>query len=286
MNIPAQLVSKLREKTGAGMMECKKALVECDGDFEKATDLLRVRGKAGAEKRAARAAAEGVATATVRGNVAAMIEINSETDFVARNDEFREAAEIAVVLAALMGIEDVEVLRQQTIPEAVGRHVGEKLGDVLEDMTSRMRENIVLRRAAVLKAEEGELVNAYIHTVTNKIAVLVKLRGDASNSDHATLARNIAMHIAASKPDYIRREDVPEEVLQRERQVLADKTRAEGKPEAAIPKIVEGRLSKFYEQVCLLDQPYVREPSQKVSAVLQDAGADVVAFRMFAVGQE
>lgn len=286
MNITAQMVSKLREQTGAGMMECKRALVECEGDFEKAIDLLRVRGKAGAEKRAGRAAAEGVVAACVENGVAAMVELNSETDFVARNPEFRQTAEIAAAIACTDGIEDVESLRNASVPESLGAHAGRQLSELLDDLTSRMRENIVLRRCAVLRSGTGEMVSAYVHTVTNKIAVLVLLRGDSSNPDHVSLARNIAMHIAASKPPYVRREEVPADVLDHERQVLAEKTRAEGKPEAAIPKIVEGRLGKFYEQVCLVDQPYVREPSQRVDALLKAVGVDVVAFRMFVVGQE
>lgn len=286
MQITAQMVSQLRERTGAGMMECKKALVECDGDLEKAVDLLRVRGKAGAEKRAGRTAAEGVVATAATDAVAAMVELNSETDFVARNDEFRVAAQVAAVTAAVLGNDDVETLRAAVVPDQAGPHAGRTLSDVLDDLAARMRENIVFRRAAVLKARDGELVGCYTHTVTNKIAVLVRLKGDASNADHAALARNVAMHIAASKPAYVRREDIPPDVLEHERQVLAERTRAEGKPEAAIPKIVDGRMGKFYEQVCLIDQPFVRDPSQTVGALLKAAGADVLAFRMFVVGQE
>lgn len=286
MNITAQMVSKLREQTGAGMMECKKALIECDGDFEKAVDLLRVRGKASAEKRAGRAAAEGVVAVYVSGDKAAMVELNSETDFVARNQEFRDAAAVAAVTAAASGTADVNALADAVTPAEAGPLAGKKVQEILHDLGARMRENIVLRRAAVMRAGPGEMVSGYAHTVTNKIGVLVRLTGDASNATHAEAARNVAMHIAASKPMCVSRDEVPADVLERERQVLTEKTRAENKPEAAIPKIVEGRLGKFYEQVCLLDQPYVRDPSVKVGQMLKDAGLTVLAFDMFVVGQE
>lgn len=286
MEITAQMVSRLREATGAGMMECKKALVECDGDFEKAVDLLRIRGKAGAEKRAGRAAAEGVVAVAVADGCAAMLELNSETDFVARNESFQEVAKIAAALAASSGVEDVSALRSVKVPETAETHAGKNLGDLLDDLAARLRENIVLRRCTVMRAGTAEVIGTYLHTVTNKIGVLVKLAANEQDPSVSELARNVAMHVAASKPQYLNRESVPPEVLERERQVLAEKTRNEGKPEAAIPKIVEGRLNKFYEETCLEDQPYVRDPSVKVGALLKDAGAKAVDFRMFVVGQD
>lgn len=286
MEITAQLVSRLREQTGAGLMECKKALVECEGNLEKAVDLLRVRGKAGAEKRAGRAAADGVVAAHIEGAAAAIAELNSETDFVARNDEFRAAAAAAAKVSAALVIDDPEKLLDAQIPADTEPYSGQKLRDVIDQVTARLREHIVLRRAAVLEAGPGEFVNAYVHTVTHKIAVVAQFRGDAENPDHLSVSRNTAMHIAAARPSFVRREDVPAETLERERQVLAEKTRAEGKPEAAIAKIVEGRLGKFYEQMCLLDQPYVRDPSVTVGQMLKAAGVEALAFRMFTVGQE
>jgi elongation factor Ts len=144
----------------------------------------------------------------------------------------------------------------------------------------------VLRRCAVVRAGTGELVNAYVHTVTNKIAVLVRLRGSADDPDHVSAARNVAMHIAASKPEFVCRADVPAGTLERERQVLAEKTRAEGKPETALPKIVEGRLGRFYEQTCAVEQPYVRDPSVKVGEMLRRAGVELLEYRLYVVGQE
>jgi len=286
MEITAQMVSRLREATGAGMMECKKALVECDGDFERAVDLLRIRGKAGAEKRAGRAAAEGVVAVAVADGNAAMLELNSETDFVARNESFQEVAKIGAALAAMSGVDDVAALRGVTVPETVETHAGKSLGDLLDDLAARLRENIVLRRCTVMRAGAGEVIGTYVHTVTNKIGVLVKLAASSQDAKVAEVARNVAMHVAASKPQYLNRGSVPAEVLERERQVLAEKTRNEGKPEAAIPKIVEGRLNKFYEETCLEDQPYVRDPSVKVGALLKDAGAKAIEFRMYVVGQD
>jgi len=280
MDITAAMVSKLRDQTGAGMMECKRALVECSGDLEKAVDLLRVRGKAGAEKRAGRAAADGVVAAAISGPTAAMVELNSETDFVARNEEFRALAASAAEASASAGVGDVTALL------AVRLAGGDALQHALDGVVARLRENIVLRRCALVRAGDGELVNMYVHTVTHKIAVLVRMRGAADNPDHMAAGRNVAMHIAAAKPRYVRREDVPAEVLERERQVLAEKTRAEGKPEAAIGKIVEGRLGKFYEQACALEQPYVRDPSVKVAQMLKPVGVELLEFRMYVVGQE
>jgi len=280
MDITAAMVSKLRDQTGAGMMECKRALVECSGDLEKAVDLLRVRGKAGAEKRAGRAAADGVVAAAISGPTAAMVELNSETDFVARNEEFRALAASAAEASASAGVGDVTALL------AVRLAGGDALQHALDGVVARLRENIVLRRCALVRAGDGELVNMYVHTVTHKIAVLVRMRGAPDNPDHMAAGRNVAMHIAAAKPRYVRREDVPAEVLERERQVLAEKTRAEGKPEAAIGKIVEGRLGKFYEQACALEQPYVRDPSVKVAQMLKPVGVELLEFRMYVVGQE
>ena len=280
MDITAAMVSKLRDQTGAGMMECKRALVECSGDLEKAVDLLRVRGKAGAEKRAGRAAADGVVAAAISGPTAAMVELNSETDFVARNEEFRALAASAAEASASAGVGDVTALLAVRLPG------GDALQHALDGVVARLRENIVLRRCALVRAGDDELVNMYVHTVTHKIAVLVRMRGAPDNPDHMAAGRNVAMHIAAAKPRYVRREDVPAEVLERERQVLAEKTRAEGKPEAAIGKIVEGRLGKFYEQACALEQPYVRDPSVKVAQMLKPVGVELLEFRMYVVGQE
>lgn len=287
MEITAALVSQLREKTGVGMMECKKALLECDGDLEKAVDLLRVRGKAGAEKRAGRVAADGVAAAAIIGSVGAIVELNSETDFVARNDEFQALAQSVAMTAATNGEEDVSALRGASIP-AGADYAGRTVGEALDEITARLRENIVLRRAAIFRAADGEFVADYVHKVTNKIAVLLRVRGDAGDEARVSAARSIAMHIAAAKPSFLRREDIPAETLEHERQILDEKARTENanKPEAIIERIVLGGLGKYYKQVCLLDQAYVRESDKTVGAALADAGIEVVDFRLFIVGQD
>jgi elongation factor Ts len=280
MQITAQMVSQLREQTGAGMMECKKALVEAEGDIERARDILRARGKAGAEKRAGRIAAEGVVAAAHSDGTSALIELNSETDFVARNEEFRALANDLAILAATSKASTVDALLQEKLPN------GETADHRLHDVLSRLRENIVFRRFVRYEAGPDSVIDTYIHTVTHKIGVIVELWGSPYREEHKALARNIAMHIAASKPEYVRREEVPAEALEREKQVLTELTRNEGKPEAAIPKIVEGRLGKFYERVCLVDQPYVRDPSRKIGQLLSEEGADIRRFTLFIVGQE
>ncbi|MGC8668541.1 MAG: translation elongation factor Ts [Chthonomonadales bacterium] len=278
MQITAQLVSQLREQTGAGMMECKKALVEAEGDLERARDILRTRGKAGAEKRAGRAAADGVVAAASTDAAAALLELNSETDFVARNAEFQALARDLAQLAAQEDASSVDELLERSLNGAPARHR-------LDDVLARLRENIVVRRFARYPRRPGAVLATYIHTVTNKIGVLLELEADAQDARLPELARNIAMHIAASQPQYVSREEVPEEAVEAERAVLTELTRNEGKPEAAIPKIVEGRLAKFYERVCLVDQPYVRDPAKKVGQLLREHGATARRFVLFVVGQ-
>jgi len=276
MQITAQTVSQLREQTGAGMMECKKALVESEGDIDRARDILRTRGKAGAEKRAGRATAEGVVAAAESDSAVALIELNSETDFVARNEAFRG---LAVELATAAAAQPIDSAQDMLTSDAT-------LQRKLDDVLTALRENIVFRRAVRFERAADSVLAAYIHRVTHKIGVLLELQGDPNSEDHNALARNIAMHIAASKPAYVSRDDVSADRVEHERQVLAELTRNEGKPEAAIPKIVEGRLSKFYEGVCLVDQPFVRDPSVKVGQLLADANASARRFVLFVVGQE
>jgi elongation factor Ts len=279
MEITAQMVSQLREQTGAGMMECKKALVESGGDIERARDILRAKGQAGAEKRVGRAAADGVVAAVTSPSASSLIELNSETDFVARNEEFKALAHQIATAAAGHPHEDVAAILALTID---GKTIKEKIDDAL----GKMRENLVLRRTIRYEAQPDSVLSTYIHTVTNKIGVLVELKGDPGSDAQKEIARGIAMHIAASKPEYVRREDVPADVVEREKAVLAEKTRIEGKPEAAIPKIVEGRVGKFFEQICLLEQPYVRDPSKKISQLLSEAGLEARRFTLYQVGQE
>jgi elongation factor Ts len=280
MQITAQMVSQLREQTGAGMMECKKALTEAEGDVEKARDILRSRGKAGAEKRAGRSAAEGVVASATGSIGTSLIELNSETDFVARNDEFKSLAQNLAQIAADTGISNTEALLQQPFPGGITAK------QALEDVLTKLRENIVFRRAVVYPSASGSVTASYIHAVTNKLGSLVELKSDATSDAVAALAKDIAMHVAANRPEYARREDVPAEAVEKEKLVLAELTRNEGKPEAAIPKIVEGRLGKFFERVCLEEQPFVKDGSKRINELLEETKAKLVRFDLFAVGQE
>ena len=280
MQINAKMVSELREQTGAGMMECKKALTEADGDIEKARDILRARGKAGVEKRAGRAAADGLVATAVSEKGVALVELNSETDFVARNEEFRSLANELAELAAKTGITETTALLEQTLPD------GETAGRRLDDVLTKLRENIIFRRIAFYPNESDNVIASYIHKVTNKIGVLVVLKGDPANQAQVDIARDIAMHVAANKPEFASSMDIPASVVEREKAVLAEKTRNEGKPEASIAKIVEGRIGKYFEQVCLLEQPFVKDPSKKVHQLISEAGAEFKSFSLFVVGQE
>lgn len=280
MQITAQMVSQLREQTGAGMMECKKALTEAEGDVDKARNILRAKGKAGAEKRSGRAAAEGVVATASSAKAFAMVELNSETDFVARNDAFKELAHQLAKLVAETGETEPNALMDQKLPS------GATARQALEDVLTKLRENIVFRRAVAYPVTENSVIASYIHTVTNKIGTIVELKCNPASPGVADVAKDIAMHIAASKPEYAHKEDVPAEAVEREKEVLAELTRNEGKPEAAIPKIVEGRLGKFFERVCLVEQPFVRDPSKRISQLLSESDATLVRFDLFVVGQE
>lgn len=279
MEITAKMVSQLREQTGAGMMECKKALIESEGDESRARDLLRAKGKAGAEKRAGRAASEGVVAAATTAAGSALVELNSETDFVARNEEFRALAQCLADLAAANDVASTEDVLALTVD-------GKTAQSALDDVVTKLREKIVFRRCTRSAAAADKVVATYIHTVTTKIGVMLEMKGDPGNADLATLGRSVAMHIAASKPEYVNREAVPADVVEHEKQVLAELTRNEGKPEAAIPKIVEGRIGKFFERICLVEQPFVRDPSKKVGELLKEAGAEATSFTLYVVGQE
>lgn len=275
MAISAQAVKELRERTGAGMMDCKKALEETGGDMEKAIDLLRERGIAKAAKKAGRIAAEGLSALHTEGNVGALVEVNCETDFVAKNPEFQALVKDIA--------EHVAKLRPATVEEALEQPFkgqGEKLSQVISEKIATIGENISLRRLAVLEKAAGGVFGGYLH-MGGKIGVLVAL----DNTSNEQLAKDIAMHAAASNPRYVSRDEVPAGELDREREVLKNQALAEGKPANIVEKMVEGRLSKFYEENCLVEQPFVKDPDKKVSALLKDAGATVRAFARFQVGE-
>ncbi|MEE8534441.1 MAG: translation elongation factor Ts [Kiloniellales bacterium] len=272
--ITAALVKELREATGAGMMDCKKALSETDADMEAAVDWLRKKGLAAAAKKAGRVAAEGLVGLALDGRRGALVEVNSETDFVARTDTFQgfvaQAAKLALDAAG-----NLEALSGATYPDG-GRTAGEELARLI----GTVGENMVLRRTAQLSVEAGA-VTGYVHNQIvpglGKIGVLVALESASDAAALAELGRKLAMHVAAAAPQAIDIGDVDTAALDREREVLAEQARASGKPEEIITKMVEGRLRKYYEEVCLLEQTYVIDGETKVRKVLEQAGKDLGA---------
>ncbi|OKZ77422.1 MAG: translation elongation factor Ts [Clostridium sp. 27_14] len=273
--VTASLVKELREKTGAGMMDCKKVLTETDGDMEKAIELLRERGIAKAAKKSGRVAAEGLVEAVISedGKTGAIIEVNSETDFVAKNEEFKTFVENVANQVLKTNPKDVEELLAQPAMFEEGKTVQESLVGKI----ATIGENLTIRRFARFESEG--LVEKYIHG-DGKIAVLVNMKkGDS------TVAKDICMQIAAARPEYVRREEVPEERVAKEMEILKVQTMNEGKPEAIAEKIVQGRIGKFYEEICLVDQAFVKDPNMKISELLKQKDAEVAEFARFEKGE-
>jgi elongation factor Ts len=267
----------LRERTGAGMLDCKKALEETGGDMEAAIDLLRSKGAAKAAKRAGRAATEGTLASHVENGVGALVELNCETDFVARTDDFRALARqlaehVAEHSTDLDGAAGGEAVLDQPLMSD-----GPLLGDVVTDVAAKTGERIVVHRVARFQAESGR-VGSYIH-MTGKIGVLVELGGAADE----TLARDVAMHVAAARPLAVSGSEIPPEVVERERAVYLEQVRQEGKPENIQAKIVEGKLQRFYKEQALLDQPFVKDPDRTISQLVGEVG--VRRFVRFELGE-
>lgn len=273
--VTASLVKDLREKTGAGMMDCKKVLTETDGDMEKAIELLRERGIAKAAKKSGRVAAEGLVEAYISedGKIGAVVEVNSETDFVGKNEEFKNFVMNVAKQIVEKNPANVEALLAQESIEVAGKTVQE----VLVDKIATIGENMNIRRFARFESEG--LVEKYIHG-DGKIAVLVNMK-----KGNKEVAKDICMQIAAARPEYVIKEEVPQERIDKEMEILKAQTMNEGKPEAIAEKIVQGRIGKFYEEICLVDQAFVKEPSKKVSQLLTETGAEVVAFARFEKGE-
>lgn len=278
--ITAATVKALRDRTGAGMMDCKRALEEAGGDEERAIDLLRQRGAAKAARRAGREATEGaVQIATGEGGrAAAMVEVASETDFVARSEDFVAFAGRAA--EAILG-SDLPDGRVTGGEELLARPGSEALEGELDELRARVGENVRLRRAVRLQAGQGSAIGAYLH-FGNRIGVLLELAG----GDAGPLARELAMHVAAASPVAVRPDDVPAELRERERAVLTEQARGEGKPDHIVERIVEGRMRKFYEENVLLMQAFVRDPDRRVEELLSRAGdgLEVRRFVRFEVG--
>jgi elongation factor Ts len=282
----ASLIKDLRERTGAGMMDCKKALDENAGNVDAAIDWLRKKGLASAAKKSGRVAAEGLVAVAVSGNSAAVVELNSETDFVARNDQFQ--ALVAEVANVALNTGDVEALKNQKT--ASGKTVSEAVTEAI----ATIGENMNLRRSAKLSVKEG-IVATYVHSAVKaglgKIGVLVALESAGKKEALEALGKQIAMHIAAAKPEALNREQVDSSNLERERNVLRDQALASGKPAEVVEKMIEGRIRKYYEEVVLLEQLFVIDGKTKISDVVKaaekDAGSAITlaAFERFALGE-
>ena len=273
--ITASQVKDLREKTGAGMMDCKKVLTETDGDMEKAIELLRERGIAKAAKKSDRVAAEGLVTAFVSedGKVGAVAEVNAETDFVSKNEEFRTFANDIAKQVAVKNPADVEELLSQPFINDETKTVNE----VLTNKIATIGENMSIRRFD--RFEGAGLVEQYIHG-DGKIGVLVELEGGDTE-----LAKDICMQIAAARPEFLDREAVPAERLAKEMEILKAQAMNEGKPEAIAEKIVQGRVGKFYSEICLVDQEFVKNPDMKVNELVASKNAKIVKFARFEKGE-
>ncbi|MBS5857828.1 MAG: translation elongation factor Ts [Clostridia bacterium] len=273
--VTASLVKELREKTGAGMMDCKKVLTETDGDMEKAIELLRERGIAKAAKKSGRVAAEGLVEAYISedGKVGAIVEVNSETDFVAKNEEFKTFVMDVAKQVVEKNPKDVEeLLNQEAIFEA-----GKTVNEALIGKIATIGENLSIRRFA--RFESKGLIEKYIHG-DGKIAVLVNMtKGDKE------LAKDLCMQIAAARPEFVTREEVPQERVDKEMEILKVQAMNEGKPEQIAEKIVQGRVGKFYEEICLVDQVFVKDSSMKVSELLKQKDAEIVEFARFEKGE-
>ena len=286
--VTAALVKELREKTGVGMMDCKKALVENNGEIEAAVDWLRTKGLSAAEKKAGRVASEGLIGISVEGGTGALVEVNAETDFVARNDDFQAFVQTVADLARASG-DDLEALKAADYPET-DRTVEEEL----THMIATIGENMSLRRVQNVTAGNGAL-GSYMHNALipglGKIGVLVALESEADAAAFETLVKQIAMHVAAAKPQAVNRDGLDQAVVERERDVLVEQARESGKPEEIIEKMIEGRMRKYYEEVCLLDQTFVIDGESKIEKVLEDAGKEagkpvsVSAFGLFILGE-
>tara|TARA_R110000868_G_scaffold10313_8_gene50592 strand:- start:12690 stop:13613 length:924 start_codon:yes stop_codon:yes gene_type:complete len=286
-DITAALVKELRETSGAGMMDCKKALTETDGNMEEAVDWLRKKGLAAAAKKSGRVAAEGLVAVAADGINGAVIELNSETDFVARNPDFQSfAASIAQASLA----QDGDFDKTGTTPLNGGKSVT----DSVTEMVGTIGENLAFRRSAGVAVGDG-VVASYVHGAVapnlGKIGVLVGLESTGDKAKLAEFGKQLAMHIAAANPQWVSQDEVDTEAVDRERDVLAEQARASGKPEEIVQKMVDGRLRKYYEEVCLLDQTFVIDGESKVSKAVEAAGADagapvkVTAFARFQLGE-
>lgn len=279
MQITASMVKDLREKSGAGMMDCKKALAENNGDFEAAVDWLRKKGIAKADKKASRVAAEGLVVAKSNGTRGVVLEVNAETDFVAKNELFSTFVNELAEKILETGETDIDAISAM---EWKGKTVDAYLK---EDLIATIGENMNIRRAALLEVTPG-IVKEYIH-MGGKIGVLVAIESEASATDLEEIAKGVAMHVAASNPAALDRDSLDSAAIERERAIFIDQAKASGKPDSIIEKIVEGRVNKFYEESCLTEQAFVMDTDRKVAEAVKAVAADakIVGFVRLALGE-
>lgn len=269
MAITAALVKELRERTGAGMMECKKALVEADGSIETAIDNMRKSGQAKAAKKAGRVAAEGVILAKSGDNTGVLVEVNSETDFVARDENFKKFSSEVVDVALNNGASDIEALNAAAMPS------GESVEEARANLVAKIGENITVRRVAKV---DGNTLGAYVHG--GRIGVIVSLEGGSED-----LAKDVAMHVAASNPQFNTADDVDPAVIDKEKEIIKAQPDMEGKPADIVEKMMVGRIKKFVGEITLEGQNFVKDPSTTVGKLLKDNGATVVSYTRFEVGE-
>ncbi len=274
MAVTAQMVKELREKTGAGMMDCKKALTEVNGDMDAALDFLREKGLSSAAKKADRIAAEGTTTIEVSGNEAIILEINAETDFVAKNEGFQTLVKEISAHLLKTKPESVEAALTTTMDN------GLVLADYISNAIAKIGEKISLRRFEIRTKTDNDAFGAYLH-MGGRISVLTVLEG--STDDEA--AKDVAMHIAAMNPKYVSHDQISEEEVEHERKILTEQALNEGKPENIVAKMVEGRLRKYFEEICVLDQPFVKNSDQKVGEFVTSTGGKLTEFIRYEVGE-
>jgi len=279
-DISAELIKDLRVKTGAGVLDCKKALTESKGDLEAAVEILRKSGAAKADKKTGRITAEGRISLVVEGNQGVMVEVNSETDFVAKNPEFQAFADEVAASILKTKPAHVEALLK-------GALRGSSVEETLKGLIAKIGENISVRRFVTLQAGADEVVGSYVH-MGNKIGVLVKVKGPKEKISEAAL-RDVAMHVAASAPQYLSREEIPAEVIAKEKEIYLEQMKDSGKPANVLDKIIEGKIAKFADEVCLVSQPFVKDPTgkQSVSQFLKqiDPAIAVTGFVRYQVGE-
>lgn len=271
-NVTAAMVKELRDATGAGMMDCKKALVAADGNMEAAIEAMRKSGAVKAAKKAGRTAAEGLIAVAQEGNKVAMVEVNSETDFAAKNAEFVAFGEKVAKLALAKEINDIDALKSADLD-------GKSVADSLTDLVAKIGENLQVRRVAFVAAAADETLGVYVHS-NKRIGVAVVLKGG-----DAELGKDVAMHVCASKPEFVKPEDVSAEVVEKERQIQIEIAMKSGKPKEIAEKMVNGRMAKFTGEISLTGQPFVKNPEETVGQLLKSKNSDAVSFVRLEVGE-